>query len=150
MTQIYFTKENDFLEVEAKLSGVMVEDMTNFDDIVSQVGQFSLLEDDPFVNHFLMYVEEYKKSCAILSILHVDSDLRGNGVGKRLVTDFQNATKDIEFKFLFTRNHAKQRDGFDLETFYNKQGFVTVYDTDCESWMINKESYEDFKEFFGL
>lgn len=129
-----------------------VYSFNDFSNVINEIEKYSLLTDDPihkeFINFFLIYMEQKYKSCAILSTLWVDETERGKGLGKQLVQEFNEETKNVEFKFLFTRNKSRQINSFELIKFYRLQGYEVIYETEFESWLINKEEIDTFNSFF--
>lgn len=152
MSKIHFLLKNKFEQNIAQLTGTKA-DYNNLSLIISDVEKYSLLVDEPihkdFINHFLMFIENEYQSYSILSTLWVAEDARGKGLGKEMVEKFNIENKDTEITFLFTRNKAKQREMFNLETFYNDLGFVTIYETELESWMIRNSEFEKYMDFFS-
>lgn len=148
MKRIIFTRENETLEKYAEIKGVSVTDMSDFGVICLELDRYTILPDE-FANHFLMFIEQYQSSCAMLSVLHVDEVDRGKGIGRNLVKSFNQVTKDIDFKFVVARKHIKQREGFNLKDFYKRQGFESIFETEDEWVMVNKEKAPEVNEFFS-
>lgn len=148
MNKIILKRENEYLESYATLKGVSVRDMSEFGAVCEEVGNLTVLPDD-FANLFLMFIEQYQTDCAMLSMLHVEEDCRGQGIGKSLVKDFLKMTQENTFKFVVARKTMKQRENFNLEHFYSMQGFETIYETEDEWVMVNKEKVEEVNDFLG-
>lgn len=72
---------------------------------------------------------------AVIKSLHVDEEFRGNGIGAQLVSDFLEASGS-DCIVLLADAHESQKDGFDLERFYESFDFEAAYSTPAGPLMI--------------
>lgn len=149
MKKIYLSNENEHCESNGSITGLMIEDISEFDTLCLEVDKVTLLPKD-YLNQFLMFIEETQESCAILSALHVRKECRGQGIGNQLLNDFNRLSKDAQFKFVAARKRMPQNAGFNLEEFYKKHGFETIFETEEEWLMVNTEKVKDVKSFFFM
>lgn len=97
-------------------------------------------------------LEQRKERVALLRNIHVDEEHRNQGIGTELVLDFINKAESAGATCYIAICDAgeTQKDGFELEAWYNNLGFVRIAKTGSGPLMAMPEALvEDFSHHFG-
>ena len=156
--------EKEFKEYKINSSYLKAIIANNEEEIESISDSISMNSDisDSKLEKIIEYFQENNLKVGFISSFEVEVENRGQGIGKQLIETFK---KDIVSKtdvdILLARNNNKQNEGFDLEKFYQKNGFKSVllesgdllmatkgYDLVLDNLLNLKEERQKIVEYF--
>lgn len=114
-----------------------------FEDAISDAMYATSDYEEDYLDKLTEYLQKNHDLVGMVSNLLVPEEKRGEGIGNKLMAKFCDqimANSDIDI--LLARVEKKQKDGFDLEKFYEKFGFKAVHKSDEDLLMVSK-GYED-------
>lgn len=97
------------------------------------------------------YLREHKLKVGFISSFEVSEEYRGQGAGRELIDLFnEQVTKTTDIDLLFARNNNKQKEGFNLEDFYKRNGFKSVFLESGDILMVTKGYDKIFDKLLNL
>lgn len=97
------------------------------------------------------YLREHNLKVGFISSFEVSEEYRGQGAGRELIDLFdEQVAKTTDIDLLFARNNNKQKEGFNLEEFYKRNGFKSVFLESGDILMVTKGYDKIFDELLNL
>lgn len=121
--------ENEFKEYKINDSYLKAIIANNEEEIESISDSISMNSDisDSKLEKIIEYFQENNLKVGFISSFEVEAENRGQGLGKQLIEKFkEDIVSKTDVDILLARNNNKQNEGFNLETFYQKNGFKSV------------------------
>lgn len=156
--------ENEFKEYKINSSYLKAIIANNEEEIESISDSISMNSDisDSKLEKIIEYFQENNLKVGFISSFEVEVESRGQGIGKQLIETFKkNIVSKTDVDILLARNNNKQNEGFDLEKFYQKNGFKSVllesgdllmatkgYDLVLDNLLNLKEERQKIVEYF--
>ncbi len=156
--------ENEFKEYKINNSYLKAIIANNEEEIESISDSISMNSDisDFKLEKIIEYFQENNLKVGFISSFEVEAENRGQGLGKQLIEKFkEDIVSKTDVDILLARNNNKQNEGFDLEKFYQKNGFKSVllesgdllmatkgYDLVLDNLLNLKEERQKIVEYF--
>jgi ribosomal protein S18 acetylase RimI-like enzyme len=97
------------------------------------------------------YLREHNLKVGFISSFEVSEEYRGQGAGRELMNLFnEQVAKTTDIDLLFARNNNKQKEGFNLEDFYKRNGFKSVFLESGDILMVTKGYEKIFDKLLNL
>lgn len=97
------------------------------------------------------YLREHNLKVGFISSFEVAEEYRGQGAGRELIDLFnEQVAKTTDIDLLFARNNNKQKEGFNLENFYKRNGFKSVFLESGDILMVTKGYDKIFDKLLNL
>jgi ribosomal protein S18 acetylase RimI-like enzyme len=97
------------------------------------------------------YLREHNLKVGFISSFEVSEEYRGQGAGRELMNLFnEQVAKTTDIDLLFARNNNKQKEGFNLEDFYKRNGFRSVFLESGDILMVTKGYDKIFDKLLNL
>ena len=97
------------------------------------------------------YLREHNLKVGFISSFEISEEYRGQGAGRELIDLFnEQVAKITDIDLLFARNNNKQKEGFNLEEFYKRNGFKSVFLESGDILMATKGYDKIFDKLLNL
>ena len=128
----------NFCNENGSLKSIHATKSFHMENISSSISFNSDISDNK-LDKIIEYFIENELSVGFIQSFEVNEEKRGKGLGKKFMEEFEeNVTKHTDVDFLLARFYNKQKEGFELEKFYNKYGFKSILLETGDLLMFNK------------